>query len=276
MTLSIEDLPAPFGPMIARTSCSRTSNDTPCSATTPPNARDTSSTSSSGPPPVLLALISPARSCRFPRVRAAVCLRLQDAQVRGDGADAAILEAHLGLDEAARLARIERIDERRVLLGDVTAAHLARARQLAVVRVQLLVKHEKTPDLRVAQGGVAGEVAVDLLHALADEVANRGLSGEIGVARVRDVAPLGPVADRRHVDIDEGAHLAAPVAEAHRFLDVGEELELVLEVLRREQSAARKAPHVLRPVDDLEVALAVEIPRVSRMEETLGVDRCAR
>ena len=37
MTLSIEVLPAPFGPMMARISPLRMSNDTPLTAFTPPN-----------------------------------------------------------------------------------------------------------------------------------------------------------------------------------------------------------------------------------------------
>src|SRR5215204_7530498 len=41
MTLSMEVLPAPFGPMMARTSPFLMSNDTSRIARTPPNARDT-------------------------------------------------------------------------------------------------------------------------------------------------------------------------------------------------------------------------------------------
>src|SRR5215210_7920892 len=44
MTLSIEVLPAPFGPMIARISPLRMSNDTSVIALTPPKASDTFST----------------------------------------------------------------------------------------------------------------------------------------------------------------------------------------------------------------------------------------
>jgi hypothetical protein len=41
------------------------------------------------------------------------------------------------------------------------------------------------------------------------------------------------------------------VAEGHRLADVGEELELVLEVLGREQGAVGELADVLHPVDDL-------------------------
>jgi hypothetical protein len=44
MQFSIDVLPAPFGPMMARISPFRISNDTSASAFTPPNASDTFST----------------------------------------------------------------------------------------------------------------------------------------------------------------------------------------------------------------------------------------
>src|SRR5258708_1356092 len=50
MTLSIEVLPAPFGPMMARISPLRISKETSTSARTPPNANDTRSTESSPSP----------------------------------------------------------------------------------------------------------------------------------------------------------------------------------------------------------------------------------
>ena len=50
MTLSIEVLPAPFGPMMARISPLRISNETSLIAFTPPKASDTSSTASSTSP----------------------------------------------------------------------------------------------------------------------------------------------------------------------------------------------------------------------------------
>ena len=82
---------------------------------------------------------------------------------------------------------------------------------------------------------VGGEVGVDLLDALADQLVDLGLLRQVGVAGVGQVAPLGPVADRLEVDVDERADLLAPVAEGHRFLDVREELELVLDVLGEQQ-----------------------------------------
>src|SRR5947199_5082977 len=50
MTLSIEVLPAPLGPIMARISPLRISKETSTSARTPPNAKDTRSTESSTSP----------------------------------------------------------------------------------------------------------------------------------------------------------------------------------------------------------------------------------
>jgi hypothetical protein len=50
MTLSIELLPAPFGPMIARTSCSSTLKLMLVSALTPPNLSEIESSSRIGAP----------------------------------------------------------------------------------------------------------------------------------------------------------------------------------------------------------------------------------
>src|SRR5438309_4704078 len=280
MTLSIEDLPAPFGPMIARISCSRTSKETACSATTPPKASEMSSISRSAAPiflPVLIGRDATGRdSRRLPRRGDAVGPRLHDSQVRRYRTGAPVLEAHLRLDEAARLARVEGIDQRGVFLADMAAAHLARARELAVVGVELLLQYEETLDLRVAERGIGGEVAVHFFHALAHQLVDRRLRGEVGVAGIGQVALLGPVGHRLHVEVDEGADPVTPVPEAHRFLDVGKELELVLDVLRREQGAVGELAHILCAVDDFQMTPDVEITAVAGVEETLRVDRLAR
>ena len=158
----------------------------------------------------------------------------------------------------------------------MAASHLARARELAIVGLELLVQDEKAPDLRVGERRVLREIAVRLLHAFADEIEHRGLRGEVRVAGIGQVAPLGPVADRGRVDVDERAHLVAPLAEAHGFLDVGKELELVLEILRREQGAVGELAHVFRAVDDLQVPPGIEVTRVAGVEEALRVDCLAR
>ena len=56
------------------------------------------------------------------------------------------------------------------------------------------------------------------------------------------------------IDVEHGADEVAPVAEHHRLADVGIELELVLDVFRREQRAVVEPADVLGAVDDLEMA----------------------
>ena len=103
-----------------------------------------------------------------------------------------------------------------------------------------------------------------------------GLRGEVGVAGIGEAAPLGPVADRVHVDVDERADAVAVVAEGDRLLDDGEELELVLDVVRREHRAVGELAHVLGAVDDLQVAVVVEEAGVAGVEVAVGVDRLRR
>src|SRR5678816_2768901 len=124
MQLSIELLPAPFGPMIARISCSRTSKEMSESAFTPPKRRlmfCTSRTTS----PERRAVIG--RSRRAPdRLEG---LGVDDLQGRGDLADAAVLEADRGFDELLELARIQRVDQHVVAFADEAAPDLRRACQ---------------------------------------------------------------------------------------------------------------------------------------------------
>jgi hypothetical protein len=115
---------------------------------------------------------------------------------------------------------VQGIDQHLVLVGDEAALDLAGAGHLAVVGVQLLVQHQEAAHLAARQQAVGGQVGVDLLDALADQLQHLGLAGQVGVAGVGQVAPLGPVAHRFDVDVDEGADLLAAVAEGHRLLDV--------------------------------------------------------
>ena len=111
------------------------------------------------------------------------------------------------------LAAVQRVDQCGVLLPDEAPAHLARARQLAVVRVELLVQDEEAVDLRAGELGSAARSALTFsTHSRTSSITS-GLRGEVGVAGVGQVAPLGPVADRLHVDVDEGAD---PVAAVRR------------------------------------------------------------
>src|SRR5207244_5963852 len=152
-----------------------------------------------------------------------------DRHVRAHDAGTAVLVGYLRLDLDAVLSRVERVDERRVLLRDVAAAHLPRARDLLVVRVQLLVQDQEPFDLRAVQGLVLGEARVHALDLAADQLVDLRLLRQIAVARIGDVAPLGPAADRRQVDVDERGHAGPRLTDADRLAHVRGELQLVLD-----------------------------------------------
>src|SRR5215218_8765822 len=80
MQFSIEVLPAPFGPMMARISPLRMSNDTSLKAFTPPKPRDTFSTASSASP-----LVTTGESGALMRLRFA--FRSRNAVLLLEGTD---------------------------------------------------------------------------------------------------------------------------------------------------------------------------------------------
>src|SRR5204862_154647 len=82
-----------------------------------------------------------------------------------------------------------------IALGDEPAPDLARAGQLAVVGVELLVQDQEAADLAARELVVGREIGVDLLDAFADQLVDLGLLGQVGVAGVWQIASFGPVAD---------------------------------------------------------------------------------
>src|SRR2546430_15573474 len=115
-------------------------------------------------------------------------------------------------------------------------------RSLLVVGIQLLVEDQEFADPGPAQRLVLGEAPVHPPYLLVDQVVDLGLLGEVGVARVRDVSALRPVPDRGEIDVDQRGHELATLPDAHGLLDVLGELELVLEVFRREERTVGQAP----------------------------------
>src|SRR5712692_3679215 len=178
--------------MMARTSRSRTSKETPCSALTPPNDSDTPSTD---------RMTSPMRCARasrwicgalitsrgFSRRGRREGLRVADLEVGGELPGAPILVFHLRLDVHRLPAAIEGLDQRRVLLCDEAPPHLAGAGELLVVGVELLVKDQEAVDLRVGDLRLAGDVGVHFFHAFAHQLIDLVARGEIGVPGVGHV-----------------------------------------------------------------------------------------
>src|SRR5262249_49226126 len=259
MTLSIDVLPAPFGPIMARISPLRMSNETPATALTPPKASDTFSTASSTLPATMscsLGALMPrlrecdgaarasgslcsfshggrertevaARSCCFLHRRHRHRLHVADFDAGGEHALAAVLERHLGGNVGLARPAVERCDQRRITLGDETAADLLRARDLAVVGVEFFMQNEKTPNLRPGHGLLLRQRAVPLLHMLREHLVDSGMPGQLLVGAIDDIVALGPVSDRGEVDVQHGADAVALVAVDDGFADVGIELELV-------------------------------------------------
>src|ERR1700681_4659013 len=168
ITFSIELLLAPLGPMMARISCSRTSKLIPVSAFTPPNESEILSSSSTTAPllrAVLMRWSCPSRC--LARDGRGQGFGFLYPQVGGHHAAAAILELHQRFHVLHVLVRIKRIDQLAVLFGDEAAAHLARARELVVVGVELFVQDDEAMDLRRGERALTRELGVDLLHAFA-------------------------------------------------------------------------------------------------------------
>src|SRR3990172_1505988 len=184
----MELFPAPFGPMIALTSCSRTSNDTSTSAFTPPNESDTFSTARTTSP----TRCAPAIGCgtviesrRLAGRRGREGPGVADLEVGRERAGAPVLVAYLRLDVHVFAAAVERLHQGGVLLGDEPPPHLARARELLVVGIEILVQDQETVDLGVGELGILGEVGVHPLDAPAHQLVHLVAQGEVGETRVR-------------------------------------------------------------------------------------------
>src|SRR6266436_4275589 len=154
MTLSIEVLPAPFGPMIARISPLRTSNDTSAIAFTPPNASDTLSTERIASPAAIALPVgdlmwpSPSRRLLHRLGGHRIDFHVPNRDARRKRALAAVLEGDLGGDVGQFRAVIERADQRAVALRDQPAPYFHGPGEFAVVGVEFLVQHQEALDLR--------------------------------------------------------------------------------------------------------------------------------
>src|SRR5262245_30283765 len=303
MTLSIDVLPAPFGPIMARISPLRMSNETPATALTPPKASDTFSTASSTLPATMscsLGALIPrlraygdatraagllcslshgerertevaARSCCFLHRRHRHRLHVADFDAGGEHALAAVLERHLGGNVGLARTAIERRDQRRITLGDETTAHLLGARDFAVVGIELLMQDEKASNLRPRHGLLLRQRTVHLLHMFGEHVVDPRMRRQLLIGAIDDIVALGPVSDRGEVDVQHRANAVALVAVDHGLADIGIELELVLDVFRRKQRAVVEAPDVLGPIDDLEMAgLGIDEAGIAGVHPSVG------
>src|SRR5262249_9884466 len=157
MTLSSELFPAPLGPMIARTSCSRTSKLMSVSAFTPPKESEMllslRMASSTAWCPVAIGA-SVLGSSRQRRASGGHRRDVFDPQVGGDHTTPSILEPNQRLDVLNVAPGVQGVDQHRVLVSDEATAHLAGARQFLIVWVELLVQDKEAADLRRTQRGI--------------------------------------------------------------------------------------------------------------------------
>src|SRR5437773_7406101 len=190
---------------------------------------------------------------------------------RLEGGLAAVLVGDGGRELHVVAARVERVDDRLVLLGHEASPHLAGARHLGVVGLEVLGQEQEPANLRGLR-----QRLVALADLLTDEVADLGLLAQVRVARVGEPAPLGPVPHRVEIDGDHGGDEGALVAEGDRLADERAELQLVLDELRGERRAVPEGADVLGPIDDDQVAARIDEARVAGAEPAVGVDDLAR
>src|SRR5580700_4266587 len=83
--------------------------------------------------------------------------KIDHAKRGADALGGAVLEADHGIDGYFAFPRIDRLDDASVFLVDHTTANLSRARQFAVIGVELLVQQKEAGDaLRWRQRGIDG------------------------------------------------------------------------------------------------------------------------
>src|SRR5881394_2859717 len=141
------------------------------------------------------------------------CLGVADLEVGLERSLASVLEGHLCRDLCALAAGIECVDERPEPLGDEAPTHLARAGELAVIGVELLVQDQEAMDLRACERRLLRQVAIYLLDATRNEIVDRIEARELLITAIGDAVPLGPVADCLGIDIDESGHVGPPRRE---------------------------------------------------------------
>ena len=168
MTLSIDVLPAPFGPMMARISPFRMSKETPRIAFTPPNESEMfldlqkklalrRRHAMRGVARLLGKRAHSAASARTPRYDG--LRHVVDRDVGGDHALAAVLEGDLGLRENLGRAVVERLDQRRVAPADRAPPHFLGPRELSVIRIELFVEDQEAAYLAPRHGWLLGRGA---------------------------------------------------------------------------------------------------------------------
>src|SRR6218665_2667765 len=251
MTLIIELLPAPLGPMMARISCSRTLKDTSAKALMPPKDREIFCKSSITTPilragwcpvcsggAVVMSLVfmsAPAGQRSWPRQSSN-----QPQSCPGDRlqiSPASRCTAIAGLHTGPRsIPRISRQQSCAALCG------CASTRRHRGPTPCARSENDESAN-RPARGLAPGRCCPS--RCTRPPIDRRSDAPPDRCSCHRPGVPLRPVAHGIHVDIDEGRALLALVAEGNGLLDEGEKLQLVLDILGREHGAASHLADIL-------------------------------
>src|SRR6185369_3315975 len=157
-------------------------------------------------------------------------------------------------------------------LGGVAFVHEA-ALQLHGRRQLLVLGRELAFDqVELLDGFDAREVDVDRLDLALDQVLDFLRAAQAGVVGEGNVLVLRELLDILLVDHDQTRQIRPLVADDHGVGDVRRELELVLDLRRRDVLAARGDDDVFHPVGDLDEAFVVDRADVTGMQPSLGVD----
>ena len=98
---------------------------------------------------------------------------------------------------------MEGVDQGLITIGNDISANFAGTCQFPVIRIQLLMKDEKTEDLGAPKFIIASQIDIHAFHAFINQVINFISRGKVGVAGIGQISPLSPVSHRLHIDADE-------------------------------------------------------------------------
>ena len=129
-----------------------------------------------------------------------------------DIAHAAILELHLGVDHAALLAGIQRLDQHAITLGNEFGAPCGCGSARRRRRPASLCKIKKRLICEWPRRGSRARSAL-IFPRIRGSARYTGPAGQVGVAGVGQIAFFRPVAHRREVNIDERRGVVAAIAK---------------------------------------------------------------
>src|SRR5882672_1572647 len=172
-----------------------------------------------------------------------------------------------GASRHRSLAAIHGFDLGGVTLVHETPLQLHGRRQFLVLGRQLALDQEELLD-----GLDAGEVDIDRLDLALDQILDLRRPAQAGIIGKGNVMVLSELLNILHVDHDKAGQIRPLVADHDGVGDVGRELQLVLDLRRRDVLSARGDDDVLHPVGDLDEALIVDRADIAGVQPPPGID----